>query len=199
MAQPFSSSHTSAITLALENLLSPDTMSDKNMQNTIIRKAHFTKSTATLISRTLAITFLALFLQACELDDGTDSYDDDVTIVYSTDDGTETLDNDDVYELLLRADGAYLILEDNLSTITIQGDGNYLVIDSDTSIDEISITGDDNIITTEDDVDLTIDLLNIIGNGNSVTAFEITTYNQTSDADDSENLACEVSDNGFCL
>ncbi|MEB8431080.1 hypothetical protein OO007_02495 [Cocleimonas sp. KMM 6892] len=174
-------------------------MSDKNMQNTIIRKAHFTKSAATLISRTLAITFLALFLQACELDDGTDSYDDDVTIVYSTDDGTDTLDNDDVYELLLRADGAYLILEDNLSTITIQGDGNYLVIDSDTSIDEISITGDDNIITTEDDVDLTIDLLNIIGNGNSVTAFEITTYNQTSDADDSENLACEVSDNGFCL
>ncbi|WP_299879035.1 hypothetical protein [uncultured Cocleimonas sp.] len=149
-------------------------------------------SLRTLISRTLTIAFLALFLQGCELDDGTDSTDDDEqTVVYSTDGGTATLDNDDKYELILRADSTYLILEDNLTEISIQGDDNYLVIDSDTSIDSISINGDDNIITVDDDVNLTVDQLTIQGNGNSVTVYDIGTYTQTGDVDEPDNLACE--------
>jgi len=148
-------------------------------------------SLRTLISRTLTIAFLALFLQGCELDDGTDSTDDEQTVVYSTDGGTATLDNDDKYELILRADSTYLILEDNLTEISIQGDDNYLVIDSDTSIDSISINGDDNIITVDDDVNLTVDQLTIQGNGNSVTVYDIGTYTQTGDVDEPDNLACE--------
>ncbi|MEB8431073.1 hypothetical protein OO007_02460 [Cocleimonas sp. KMM 6892] len=156
-------------------------------------------SLRTLISRTLTIAFLAVFLQGCELDDGTDSDDDEQTVVYSTDGGTDTLDNDDKYELILRADSTYLILEDNLTEISIQGDDNYLVIDSDTSIASISINGDDNIITVEDDVNLTVDQLTIQGNGNSVTVYDIGTYTETSDTDEADNLACEVSQNGACL
>ncbi len=157
-------------------------------------------SLVTLIGRTLTIALMALFLQACELDDGTDSTDSgEKTVVYSTDDGTDTLTNDDLYELILRADSAYLILEDNLSEITIQGNDNFLVIDSDTSIDKISITGDDNIIQVEDNVNLTVTQLNIVGNGNSVTVYDIGTYTETSDTDQAANLACEVSQNGACL
>ena len=172
------------------------------MQNTYFQQVSTGNSSSllTLISRTLTIVFMALFLQACELDNGTDSTDDgEETVVYSTDDGTDTLTNNDLYELILRADSAYLILEDNISDITIQGDDNFLVIDSDTSIDSISITGDDNIITVEDDVNLTVTLLNIVGNGNSVTVYDIGTYNETSNVDGTDNLACEVSQNGACL
>ena len=173
------------------------TIQNSNFQQV---SANNSSSLLTLISRTLTIAFLALFLQACELDDGLDSSsdDDEQTVVYSTDSGTDTLDNDDLYELILRADSTYLILEDDISEITIQGDDNYLVIDSDTSIDSISIVGDDNIITVEDDVNLTVDELTIQGNGNSVTVYEIGTYTQTGDVDQPDNLACEVS-TGTCL
>jgi len=171
------------------------------MQNTNLQEVRAGNSTSlmTIISRTLTITFMALFLQACELDDGTDSNDDEQTVVYSTDDGTATLTNDDLYELILRADDTFLTLEDNISEITIQGDGNFLIIDSDTSIDEITINGDGNIIKVEDDVNLTVSQLDIIGNGNEVTVYNIITYNETSDVDGADNLACEVSENGACL
>lgn len=154
----------------------------------------------TLISRTLTIAFTAFVLQGCELDIGdNNSSDDEDTIVYSTDSGTDTIDNDDLYELILRADSTFLILEDNISEITVQGDDNYLVIDSDKSIDDINIVGDDNIITVEDDINLTVDHLSIQGNGNSVTVYDIGTYTETSDVDGADNLACEVSQNGACL
>ena len=124
---------------------------------------------------------------------------DEDTVVYSTDGGTDTLTNDNLYELILRADSAYLILEDDISDITIQGDDNYIVIDEDTSIDEISITGDDNIIVVEDDVELEVSQLNIIGNGNSVTVYDIVYFTVTGDADEAHNLACEVGQNGACM
>ena len=124
---------------------------------------------------------------------------DEDTVVYSTDGGTDTLTNDNLYELILRADSAYLILEDDISDITIQGDDNYIVIDEDTSIDEISITGDDNIIVVEDDVELEVSQLNIIGNGNSVTVYDIVDFTVTGDADEAHNLACEVGQNGACM
>jgi len=152
-----------------------------------------------LMNRFLMITVMAVLLQACQSNADTESTDVIQTVAYSTDDGTETLNYDDQYELLLRADGSYLKLENDISDITIQGDGNYLVIYNDTKIDEINIIGNDNIITVANDVDLTINLLNLIGNGNSVVVFKITTYNQTSDANAPENLACEASDNGFCF
>ena len=172
------------------------------MQNTHFQQVNTgsSKSLLTLISRTLTIAFLALFLQACELDDGTDSNNDgEDTIVLSTDDDTRTITNDDLYELILRADGTFIILEDNISEITIQGDDNFLTIDSDTSIDEISITGDNNIIQVEDDVNLTVSQLNISGNGNSVTVYDIGGYNETSDVDGTDNLACETISGGDCL
>lgn len=151
-----------------------------------------------LISHSLMITILALLLQGCEGFEDTEEDGDEDIVVFSTDDGTTTITNDDIYEFILRADDSYVTLEDNISEITIQGNGNYLTIDSDTSIDEISITGDDNIITVDDDVNLTVSQLNIVGNGNTVTVYDITTYSETSDADQSNNLACEISV-GSCL
>ena len=50
----------------------------------------------------------------------------------------------------------------------------------------------------EDNVNLTVSQLNIIGNGNSVTVYDIGTYNETSDVDGSDNLACEEI-TGSCL
>lgn len=176
----------------------PNALSDT--QNTNLQQTRAHGSLFTVISRTMIIAFMAFVLQGCELDDGNDNNsDDEDTIVYSTNSGTDTITNDDTYELILRANNTFLILEDNLSEISIQGDSNFLIIDSDTNIEEISITGDDNIITVEDDVNLTVEQLTIQGNGNSVTVFEIGTFTETSDADETANLACEISENGSCL
>lgn len=171
------------------------------MQNTNLHEVRIANSgfLMKIISRSLAITFLALFLQGCELDDGTDSDDDEQTVVYSTDGGTSTLTNDSKYELILRADSSFLTLEDNITEITIQGDDNYLIVDEDTSIDSISINGDENIIVVDDDLRLTVDHLSIQGNGNSVTVYDIGTYTETSDVDGADNLACEVGNSGICM
>ncbi|MGK0271922.1 MAG: hypothetical protein ACI88H_002588 [Cocleimonas sp.] len=97
-----------------------------------------TKLLITVLNRIFMIMFLALFLQACEFDDGTDTLDEDdedVTVTYTTDSGVSTLENDDLYELIVNADSTILTLEDDISEVTLIGDSNYLLIDSDTSID----------------------------------------------------------------
>lgn len=147
-----------------------------------------------LTAQALSIVLMALFLQACQL--GEDDEDDGTveTIIYSTDEGTPTITSNDLYELILKADDTISTLEDDIFEITVQGDENYVIIDSDTSIDSISITGNNNIFVVEDGVELTVTDLSIVGNGNSVTVFSVTnTPVISSDQEGTANLVCQNS------
>ncbi len=154
----------------------------------------------TLITRTLSIAFMALLLQACELDDGLDSSSDkNEKVTYTKDDSVATIrppNTNKSYEFLLKADDTILTLKDNLSEITVQGNENNLTIDSDTRISSISITGNNNIVNVEDGVKLTVDNLNIQGSGNNVTVYKIKVYTSSNDTEGVANLACEVNSNG---
>ena len=147
-----------------------------------------------LVIQSLSVLLMAFLLQACQL--GEDDADDGVvtSVVYTTDDGEATIDSQDIYEMLIKANDTLITLKDDISKITIQGNLNYVTIDSDTAIDSISITGDDNIIEVKDGIELTVTDVTIQGNGNKLTVYDVVnTPVISSDADESINIITETS------
>jgi hypothetical protein len=150
-----------------------------------------------LLSQTLSVLLMALFLQGCQL--GQDDEEDDGTIVteFITTDGTDetiggSISNSETYELVVIAGKNYLTLEGDLSSISIQGHNNTFIIDSDTAIGSISITGDGNTISVKEGVNLTLTNLTVKGNSNDVLVFDVVNTPTILPAEgEPDNLICE--------
>lgn len=134
-----------------------------------------------ILSQTLSVFLMALFLQGCQLgqDDDEEDVIDTVTITseYYEDDVTR----DNSYELILQATANYadFTAQDNITEIKIYSDESYILIDSDESIDEIKIFGDGNTIVVNSGVDLTVTQVTITGDNNGITVFGVTACSDT--------------------
>lgn len=127
-----------------------------------------------LLSQTLSVLLMALFLQGCQLGEDDEEDEGTVDIEYLTTDKTigVTVSNSNLYKLILQADDNIATLEDDLSEISIKGNGNTITIDSDTAIDSISITGDANTIEVTSGIDLTVTDIKILGDSNVIEVFD---------------------------
>lgn len=84
-----------------------------------------------------------------------------------------TISHKDNYDFDLDGDGNVYRLEDKIEEVEIVGDGNYITIVSDAMIDTLIITGNRNVVDTEDDHDSTIVDVEVNGNYNVVKLYDI--------------------------
>jgi len=84
-----------------------------------------------------------------------------------------TIGHKDKYDFDLDGDGNVYRLEDKIEEVEIVGDGNYITIVSDAMIDTLIITGNRNVVDTEDDHDSTIVDVEINGSNNVVKLYDI--------------------------
>jgi len=86
-------------------------------------------------------------LTGCTVDDESSSEESDAEeITISIDGSNSTITNSSVYELIISGNHNTLSLEDNLNDITISGDSNILTVQEDSQLNSITITGSSNII-----------------------------------------------------
>ena len=148
-----------------------------------------------LLSQTLSVLLMLLFLQGCQLGQDDEEDDGTVEIEYLTTNDTfgSIVSNSNEYKLILQADNNIATLEDNISEINIKGDENTITIDSDTLINSISINGDENTIEVTDGAELTVTDLTIIGNANEIRVFDIVNTPVISSSPElADNLVCET-------
>jgi len=148
-----------------------------------------------LLSQTLSVLLMVLFLQGCQLGQDDEEDDGTVEIEYLTTNDTfgSIVSNSNEYKLILQADNNIATLEDNISEINIKGDENTITIDSDTLINSISINGDENTIEVTDGAELTVTDLTIIGNANEIRVFDIVNTPVISSSPElADNLVCET-------
>lgn len=84
-----------------------------------------------------------------------------------------TIRHDDKYDFELDGDGNVYRLADKIEEIEITGNGNYITIESDALIDTLVITGNNNVVDTEDNHDATIVDVEINGSNNIVRLYDI--------------------------
>lgn len=84
-----------------------------------------------------------------------------------------TIGHKDKYDFDLDGDGNVYRLEDKIEEVEIIGDENVITIVSDAMIDRLVITGNRNVVDTEDNHDTTIVDVEINGNNNVVKLYDI--------------------------
>jgi len=149
-----------------------------------------------LLSQTLSVLLMALFLQGCQLGQDDDETVETASEVLTADEYDGDISNDNPYDLLLKASDTLVTIKGDVTEMTVQGNDNYITIDSDVAIDEVIIVGNGNILLVEDGIELTITLLSVTGNGNRVTVFDVTTYTESPKDGEADNTLCE---NSICV
>lgn len=116
----------------------------------------------------LSVLFTAVLLAACgETEEKIENIDKNHS------ERAGTISHDDQYDFELDGDGNVYRLEDKIEEVEIVGDGNYITIVSDAMIDTLIITGDRNVVDTEDDHDSTIVDVEVNGSNNVVKLYDI--------------------------
>ena len=133
-----------------------------------------------LLSQTLSVLLMLLFLQGCQL-----GQDDEETVEEATDitravDGTvETINRTNLYSFIVTGDSNVFELEDDLESITVTGSDNIITIIEDTALLDLTVTGSNNTVKLAADLSTRIDDLIISNEGNTVI---ITEYVNLSDS-----------------
>ncbi len=84
-----------------------------------------------------------------------------------------TVSHEDKYDFELDGDGNVYRLADKIEEIEITGNGNYITVESDALIDTLIITGNNNVVDTEDNHDATIVDVEVNGINNIVRLYDI--------------------------
>lgn len=72
------------------------------------------------------------------------------------------------YDVSIEGDSNKVTLKGNIQDILITGSYNYVIIDSDSYVDELSITGMNNIVITNGEQELFMEVITLSGNRNIV-------------------------------
>lgn len=116
----------------------------------------------------LNLIFMAFLLVACG-----ETEEDIQDIDKKNNERAGTISHDDKYKLDIDGDRNVYRLEDKIEEVEITGDENYITIVSDAMIDSLIITGNRNVVDTEDDHDSTIVDVEINGSNNVVKLYDI--------------------------
>lgn len=91
-----------------------------------------------------------------------------------------TVSSDERYEFEITGSRNVYRLEDKIEEVVITGDENYITVVSDAMIDTLIITGDRNVVDTEDGHDTTIVDVEIDGVNNFVKLYDVANLTSTS-------------------
>lgn len=128
------------------------------------------------------IIIAALALQGCKL--GVDKEDDgeiDTVTVSSTDDNSVIIDEEETYHLSVTGSGNTITLRGDVSQITVKADRTSIIIEDDTLIDKLTLSSNNNDISTAASLQTVITSLSIAGEDNLVTVYDVLTANVVAD------------------
>lgn len=131
-----------------------------------------------LTAQVLSVVLMALFLQACQL--GSDDANAEVEatdIIRSVSQAVEPINRADLYRFIVTGDSNKFELFDDLSAISISGDNNQITIMEDTALEELTITGNGNLLMLNTGLSTRIDNITILGDGHNVLITEYVTLN----------------------
>ena len=135
------------------------------------------------VKSTLLYTSLltaAFTLTACTVEDGNSDSETEAEEITIGEDSTDTSVSSNVlYDLIVSGSGKTLKVEDNLNEITITGDSNTLTLQDDTLIEKITITGDSNIVQAKADYSYRITTILTTGLNNLVVTGSYGTWSDT--------------------
>ncbi len=123
---------------------------------------------------------LGFMISGCTVEDGNSETETQAKEITITDESTEnTVSNNGLYDLKVSANGKVLKVEDDLNEITITGDGNTLTLQDDTLIKKITITGDSNVVQAKDDYSYRVTTILTTGLSNLVVTGSYGTWTDT--------------------
>ena len=128
------------------------------------------------------IIIAALALQGCKL--GVDKEDDgeiDTVTVSSTDDNSVIIDEEEAYHLSVTGSGNTITLRGDVSQITVKADRTSIIIEDDTLIDKLTLSSNNNDISTAASLQTVITSLSIAGEDNLVTVYDVVTATVVAD------------------
>lgn len=73
------------------------------------------------------------------------------------------------YDVSIEGDSNKVVLKGNIQDILITGSYNYVIIEDDTHVDDLSITGMNNMVIKGDEQDLFIEAITLSGNRNVIS------------------------------
>ena len=137
----------------------------------------------------IALSFLAV---ACTSDED----DELLEIEYSEEEFPDgVVDPSSRYAFTLSDDGVTnIVLKGEIGEITIAGSLNWIVIEEDTYIERLTILGDTNMIE-EDGLNVTIEVVKIVGDGNAIYVSECIEWSATGEGNAAPiALNCDTSE-----
>ena len=137
----------------------------------------------------IALSFLAI---ACTSDED----DELLEIEYSEEEFADgVVDPSSKYAFSLSDDGVTnIVLKGEIGEITIAGSLNWIVIEEDTYIERLTILGDTNMIE-EDGLDVTIEVVKIVGDGNAIYISDCIEWSATGEGNEAPiALNCDTSE-----
>ena len=128
------------------------------------------------------VIIATLALQGCKL--GVDKEDDgeiDTVTVSSTDDNSVIIDEEETYHLSVTGSGNTITLRGDVSQITVKADRTSIIIEDDTLIDKLTLSSNNNDISTAASLQTVITSLSIAGEDNLVTVYDVVTATVVAD------------------
>lgn len=129
-----------------------------------------------LTAQVLSIVLMALFLQACQLgQDDADTVVEATDITRAVDETVETINRSSLYTFIVTGDSNVFELEDDIEDITVTGSDNIITIIEDTQLSTLTVTGANNTLKLESGISTRIDELLISNEGNTIIITEYVT------------------------
>ena len=128
------------------------------------------------------VIIATLALQGCKL--GVDKEDDgeiDTVTFSSTDDNSVIIDEEETYHLSVTGSGNTITLRGDVSQITVKADRTSIIIEDDTLIDKLTLSSNNNDISTAASLQTVITSLSIAGEDNLVTVYDVVTATVVAD------------------
>lgn len=120
-----------------------------------------------------ALLFIVLSLTACKLGIEDENEGEAENIVRSYDGEVSDFDNDDdLYNFTLTGGGNVLDMKGDIQDMVISGDENVIKIMEDTNISELTIAGDGNQFKFSSEISLRVETINVSGADNTISVTE---------------------------
>lgn len=123
------------------------------------------------------LLFFIFNLAACQLGIEDESEGEAEDIVRSYEGEVSDFDNDDLYNFTLTGGGNVLDMKGDIQDMVISGDENVIKIMEDTSINELTIAGDGNQFKFSSEITLRVETINVSGADNTVSVTEFGSAN----------------------
>ena len=145
------------------------------------------------LTRFLAVSLSALMMAGCEITIGSSTEDDDekehdndpMEVVFDGSSDDSDFDFSQPYLFTLTGDSNKITLAGDIKKILITGSFNYVIVKDQTQLELLSITGNHNVLVQDDDIELHVNEVELVGNNNFIS---LHSYDKVADIGDDNQL-----------